>query len=50
MKIIIETKEELDQWEQWKTLDEAKQAESIFHGNEVKIDGRLIAELGECNV
>lgn len=48
MKIIIETKEELEQYEEYKTLNEVEQSESIFHEKEVKIDGSLIAEEGEC--
>ena len=48
MKIIIETKEELEQYEEYKTLNEVEQSESIFHDKEVKIDGSLIAEEGEC--
>ena len=48
MKIIIETKEELEQYEEYKTLNEVDQSESIFHDKEVKIDGALIAENGEC--
>ena len=48
MKIIIETKEELEQYEEYKTLNEVEQSESIFNGKEVKIDGSLIAEEGEC--
>ena len=45
MKIIIETKEELEQYEEYKSID---QSESIFHDKEVKIDGSLVAEEGEC--
>ena len=48
MKIIIETKEELEQYEEYKTLNEVEQAESIFHDKDVKIDGSLVAEEGEC--
>ena len=48
MKIIIETKEELEQYEEYKSMDEVEQSESIFHDKEVKIDGSLIAEEGEC--
>lgn len=48
MKIIIETKEELKQYEEYKSMDEVEQSESIFHDKEVKIDGSLIAENGEC--
>lgn len=48
MKIIIETKEELKEYEEYKTLNEVEQSESIFHDKEVKIDGSLIAEEGEC--
>ena len=48
MKIIIETKEELEQYEEYKTLNEVEQSESIFHDKEVKIDGSLISEEGEC--
>lgn len=49
MKIIIETKAELEQYEEYKTLNEVEQSESIFHDKEVRIDGALIAEEGECN-
>ena len=31
MKIIIETKEELKEYEEYKTLNEVEQSESIFH-------------------
>ena len=48
MKIIIETKEELEQYEEYKSMDEVDQSESIFHDKEVKIDGSLVAENGEC--
>ena len=48
MKIIIETKEELEQYEEYKSMDEVDQSESIFHDKEVKIDGSLVAEEGEC--
>ena len=48
MKIIIETKEELEQYEKYKTLNEVEQSESIFHDKEVKIDGNLVAGEGEC--
>lgn len=48
MKIIIETKEELKEYEEYKTLNEVEQSESIFHDKEVKIDGSLVAEEGEC--
>ena len=48
MKIIIETKEELEQYEEYKSMDEIDQSESIFHDKEVKIDGSLVAEEGEC--
>ena len=48
MKIIIETKEELEQYEEYKSMDEVEQSESIFHDKEVKIDGNLVAEEGEC--
>lgn len=48
MKIIIETKEELEQYEEYKTLNEVEQSESIFNGKEVKIDGSLVTEEGEC--
>ena len=47
MKIIIETKEELEQYEEYKSMDEVEQSESIFHDKEVKIDGSLVAEEGE---
>lgn len=49
MKIIIETKEELKEYEEYKTLNEVEQSESIFHDKEVKIDGSLVAEEGECH-
>lgn len=48
MKIIIETIEELKEYEEYKTLNEVEQSESIFHDKEVKIDGSLVAEEGEC--
>ena len=48
MKIIIETNEELEQYEKYKSMDEVEQSESIFHDKEVKIDGSLVAEEGEC--
>lgn len=48
MKIIIETIEELKKYEEYKTLNEVEQSESIFHDKEVKIDGSLVAEEGEC--
>ena len=48
MKIIIETIEELKEYEEYKTLNEVEQSESIFNGKEVKIDGSLIADEGEC--
>ena len=48
MKIIIESKEELEQYEEYKTLNEVEQSESIFHDKEVKIDGNLVAGEGEC--
>ena len=48
MKIIIETKEELKEYEEYKTLNEVEKSESIFHDKEVKIDGSLVAEEGEC--
>lgn len=48
MKLIIETKEELEQYEEYKTLNEVEQSESIFHDKEVKIDGNLVAGEGEC--
>ena len=48
MKIIIETKEELKQYEEYKSMDEVEQSESIFHDKEVKIDGSLVADEGEC--
>ena len=48
MKIIIESKEELEQYEEYKSMDEVEQSESIFHSKEVKIDGNLVAEEGEC--
>lgn len=48
MKIIIETEEELKEYEDYKALNEEEQPESIFYDKEVKIDGSLIAEEGEC--
>ena len=48
MKIIIETKEELEQYEEYKSMNEVEQSESIFHDKEVKIDGSLVAGEGEC--
>ena len=48
MKIIIETKEELKEYEEYKSMDEVEQSESIFHNKEVKIDSSLVAEEGEC--
>ena len=48
MKIIIETKEELKEYEDYKSLSEEEKAKSVFHDKEVKIDGALIAEEGEC--
>lgn len=48
MKIIIETEEELKEYEDYKALSEEEQAKSVFHNKEVKIDGSLIAEEGEC--
>ena len=48
MKIIIESKEELEQYEAYKTLNEVEQSKSIFHDKEVKIDGNLVAGEGEC--
>ena len=48
MKIIIETKEEVEQYEKYKTLNEVEQSESIFHDKEIKIDGSLVADEGEC--
>lgn len=47
MKIIIETKEELEQYEDYNSHEE-KDVNSIFYGKEVKIDGDLVAENGEC--
>lgn len=47
MKIIIETKEELEQYEDF-TSHEEKDPNSIFYDKEVKIDGSLVAEEGEC--
>ena len=48
MKIIIETVEELKEYEDYKALSEEEQEKSVFHDKEVKIDGSLIAEEGEC--
>ena len=48
MKIIIETEEELKEYEEYKALSEEEQAKSVFHDKEVKIDGSLVAEEGEC--
>lgn len=48
MKIIIETIEELKEYEEYKNLNEVEQSESIFNNKEVKIDGSLIADEGEC--
>lgn len=48
MKIIIETEEELKEYEDYKALSEEEQEKSVFHNKEVKIDGSLIAEEGEC--
>ena len=47
MKIIIETKEELKEYEDFNSHEE-KDVNSIFYGNEVVIDGSLVAEEGEC--
>ena len=47
MKIIIETKEELEQYEDYNSHEE-KDINSIFYGKEVKIDGSLVAGEGEC--
>lgn len=47
MKIIIETKEELEQYEDFNSHEE-KDEKSIFYGNEVVIDGNLVAGEGEC--
>ena len=47
MKIIIESKEELKEYEDFNSHEE-KDVNSIFYGKEVKIDGSLIAEEGEC--
>ena len=47
MKIIIESKEELEQYEDYNSHEE-KDVNSIFYGNEVIIDGNLVAEEGEC--
>lgn len=47
MKIIIETKEELEQYEDYNSHEE-KDVNSIFYGKEVKIDGSLVAGEGEC--
>ena len=47
MKIIIETKEELKQYEDFNSHEE-KDENSIFYGKEVKIDGSLVADEGEC--
>ena len=47
MKIIIETKEELEQYKDFNSHEE-KDINSIFYGNEVVIDGNLVAGEGEC--
>lgn len=47
MKIIIETKEELEQYEDYNSHEE-KNVNSIFYDNEVVIDGNLVAGEGEC--
>ena len=47
MKIIIETKEELKEYEDYNS-HEVKDVNSIFYGNEVVIDGNLVAGEGEC--
>lgn len=47
MKIIIETKEELKEYEDF-TSHEEKDPNSIFYDKEVKIDGSLVADEGEC--
>ena len=47
MKIIIETKEELEQYEDYNSHEE-KDVNSIFYGNRVVIDGNLVAGEGEC--
>lgn len=47
MKIIIESKEELEQYEDYNSHEE-KDVNSIFYGNEVVIDGNLVAGEGEC--
>ena len=47
MKIIIESKEELEQYEDYNSHEE-KDVNSIFYGNRVVIDGNLVAGEGEC--
>ena len=47
MKIIIETKEELEQYEDYNSHEE-KDVNSIFYGNIVVIDGNLVSGEGEC--
>lgn len=47
MKIIIETKEELEQYKDFNSHEE-KDVNSIFYGNAVVFDGNLVAEEGEC--
>ena len=47
MKIIIESKEELEQYEDYNSHKE-KDVNSIFYGNIVVIDGNLVAGEGEC--
>lgn len=47
MKIIIESKEELKEYEDYNSHEE-KDINSIFYGNAVVIDGNLVAGEGEC--
>lgn len=47
--IIIDTKEKLAEYERYMAMDEAGRADSLFYGKDVKLDGRLVAELGECH-
>ena len=47
MKIIIESKEELKEYEDYNSHEE-KDVNSIFYGNVVVIDGNLVAGEGEC--
>ena len=47
MKIIIESKEELKEYEDYNSHEE-KDVNSIFYGNVVVIDGNFVAGEGEC--